>query len=469
MLNAQEQAEYDRLLDENEHFDVDQPDAPARLADLSARIAEFDDRIRVARSSELVAGVRSGRMRVDHGIPDTDSSYIPSALGQRGTALRALDAAVSDNRLAARGAELVETLIDTGPGPQRSWTARYAAATGSRDYETAFAKLLGNPTQGHLTWTQDEADAFRAVEALRSETRAMSTADVSGGFMIPLTLDPAVMLTSDGSTNPLRQLARVVQTTTDSWSGVTSAGVTAEWTAEAAEVADASPSLGQPVIPVYKGDAFVPFSFEVQKDALGFLDELGRLLRDGADQLTAAAYTNGSGTGQPRGVVSALVDADATVPLIDPIATETLAAADIYAVQNALGPRFQPRASWCANLAILNTIRQFETSNGALKFPELAASPPMLLGRPVYENSNMDGGVDAAETADNYILVYGDFAAGMVIVDRIGSTLEIVPHLFGPAGRRPTGQRGALLWFRTGSDVVVPQAFRMLSIPTTSS
>ena len=223
------------------------------------------------------------------------------------------------------------------------------------------------------------------------------------------------------------------------------------------------------MIPVYKGDAFVPFSFEVQNDALGFLDELGRLLRDGADQLTAAAYTNGSGTGQPRGVVSALVDADTTVPLIDPIAAETLAAADIYAVQNALGPRFQPRASWCANLAILNTLRQFETTAGALKFPEMAANPPMLLGRPVYENSNMDGGVDAAETADNYILLYGDFAAGMVIVDRIGSTLEVVPHLFGAAGRRPTGQRGALLWFRTGSDVVVPQAFRLLSIPTSSS
>ena len=49
----------------------------------------------------------------------------------------------------------------------------------------------------------------------------------------------------------------------------------------------------------------------------------------------------------------------------------------------------------------------------------------------------------------------------MVLVDRIGSTLEIVSHLVG-SNRRPTGQRGALLWFRTGSNVVVPQAFRLL-------
>jgi predicted phage gp36 major capsid-like protein len=47
-----------------------------------------------------------------------------------------------------------------------------------------------------------------------------------------------------------------------------------------------------------------------------------------------------------------------------------------------------------------------------------------------------------------------------VIVDRIGTTLELIPNLVG-ATRRPTGQRGALLWFRTGSDSVVDNAFRL--------
>ncbi|OBH14740.1 hypothetical protein A9X04_13835 [Mycobacterium sp. E3247] len=98
-------------------------------------------------------------------------------------------------------------------------------------------------------------------------------------------------------------------------------------------------------------------------------------------------------------------------------------------------------------------------------FPELNATPPMLLGRPMNELSNMDGAINPAATESNYVLLYSDFAAGMVIVDRFPSTLEVVPHLFG-ASKRPTGQRGALLWFRCGSDVVAPQAFRLLSIPT---
>jgi HK97 family phage major capsid protein len=78
----------------------------------------------------------------------------------------------------------------------------------------------------------------------------------------------------------------------------------------------------------------------------------------------------------------------------------------------------------------------------------------------------MDGTINAAASENNYPLLYGDFGQ-FVVVDRLGGTLEIVNHLFG-ANRRPTGQRGALLWFRTGSNVVVPQAFRLLSIPTTA-
>lgn len=285
--------------------------------------------------------------------------------------------------------------------------------------------------------------------------------------MVPFTLDPAVNITSNGSINPLREISRVVQIATDTWNGLTSAGVQSEWTAEAAEVADASPTLAQPSIPVYKGDAFVPFSFEIGMDAANFIPELQRLLLDGYDQLTATAYTTGSGTGQPTGLITKLVASSGTVALVAPAVAETFSAADIYATQNALPARFSARASWNAALATINAARQFESSNGAIKFPELAANPPMLLGRPIYENSNMDGSINASASENNYNLVYGDFNAGFTIVDRIGATLEIVSHLFG-SSRRPNGTRGALLWARTGSDVVVPQAFRLLSIPTTA-
>jgi len=284
--------------------------------------------------------------------------------------------------------------------------------------------------------------------------------------MVPLTLDPAVLLSNDGSTSSLRQIARVETIATDAWHGVSSAGVTAEWRDEFQESSDATPSLDDPEVPVHRGSAFVPYSFEVEQDAVNFIMELQRLLVDAAVQLSDTAYTVGSGNGEPRGFITALAAAAGTVPLIDPTTAETLTAADPYKVQNALAPRFQANARWAANLSIINELRQHETTNGALKFPSLQDNPPMLLGRPMHEQSNMDGAYSASVTADNYVLAYGDFSQ-FLIVDRIGATIERVDHLFG-ASRRPTGERGALLWWRTGSDVLVPNAFRLLNIETAS-
>jgi HK97 family phage major capsid protein len=113
----------------------------------------------------------------------------------------------------------------------------------------------------------------------------------------------------------------------------------------------------------------------------------------------------------------------------------------------------------------MNAYRQFETSNGSLQFPELRENPANLLGKRFYENSNLDSTIDAAATADNFMAICGDIAKAFYIVDRVGSTLEIIPNLVG-ANQRPTGQRGALLWFRSGSEVVNAPAARLLNIPT---
>jgi HK97 family phage major capsid protein len=56
--------------------------------------------------------------------------------------------------------------------------------------------------------------------------------------------------------------------------------------------------------------------------------------------------------------------------------------------------------------------------------------------------------------------VYGDFTRGYVIADRLGSQLDIVPHLFGAGNRYPTGQSGAYaIWWNDGR-VKVANALR---------
>lgn len=381
-------------------------------------------------------------------------------------ARRNIDDASRAGHLPDHAADKATRLLEQGPTGQRSIAARWAAAAGSPAYRSAFAHLLADPERGHLLWNPEEAHAYREAAAVNAELqqRSMSTTGANGGYMIPLSLDPAIMLTSDGSNNPLRQLARVVQTTTNAWQGVTSAGATSEWIAEATEVADGSPTLGSPSIPTFKGDSFVPYSFEVGMDAENFLSELSEVLVDSADNLQATAYTTGNGTTAPQGIVTGLAG---TASEINSGGTEAIIAADAVTLQNALPARFSGNASWLGHIATLNTFAAFETTNGAVRYPSLQDNPPRLLTKRFYECSNMDSSINAAATANNYMLIYGDVRAGFIIVDRIGSTLELIPHLMG-ANRRPTGERGALLWFRTGSEVVVPQALRMLDVPTTA-
>lgn len=424
---------------------------------------QFDDMRKQVERLELQAKVRTGDYHAEgeglnlpgYGGPDRRE---PSA---RDAALRTLDRHVRSGSIAAAGAETVESLLGTGG----SWVARWAVATGDDDYTRAFAKLFSGGPHGHLRWTAAEAEAYRRVEMLRDEQRALGIGGSGNGgdSMVPLSLDPAILLSSAGSTSSILDYCRVETIATDSWHGVSSAGVTAEWRDELEESSDGTPTLTGPSVAVHRGSAFVPYSFEVEQDALGFIAELQRLLLDAALQLNNVAYTVGSGTGEPKGFVTALAAVAGSV--VAPTTAETLAAADVFKVQISLPPRFQANAAWAAALPVLNTLRQFETAGGALKFPGLQEIPPSLLGRPVFEQSPMDSTYDAAATADNYLLAYADFTQ-FLVVNRIGATFERVDHLVG-SNRRPNGTRGGLLWWRTGSDFLVPNAGRLLNVETT--
>jgi hypothetical protein len=118
----------------------------------------------------------------------------------------------------------------------------------------------------------------------------------------------------------------------------------------------------------------------------------------------------------------------------------TLDNTDFFALPQALAPRFQPNASWLMHMASLNRARSIVAGTG-LATPMLddGAHPPRLLGKPAYEASTMDDTVTGGAVAD-YLAVYGDVHQAYAIADRVGTTIELVPHLVG-ANRRATGQR----------------------------
>lgn len=321
--------------------------------------------------------------------------------------------------------------------------ARRILVSGSPVYERAFGKaaLAGN-TNGLTT---EERTAL-----------ALGT-DTNGGYAVPFMLDPSVILTSDGTINPLRRIARVVQIVGKEWQGLTSSGITVSRDSEATEVSDDGPTFAQPTVRTVKVQGFVPFSIEIEQDWATMRSEMTMMLADAKETEEATSFITGDGTGNnPGGVPGSLDYATCQVD-----GGGSFTSADLYAVEEDLAPRWRARASWMANRSIYNRVRQLgSASDGGDLWVRLGQGlPPELIGYPAYEASTMT--TTTAGTNDR-LLVFGDFSQ-FLIVDRVGMSVELVPHLFATGANRPNGQRGLYAFWRNNATVLVDNAFRFLA------
>jgi HK97 family phage major capsid protein len=89
-----------------------------------------------------------------------------------------------------------------------------------------------------------------------------------------------------------------------------------------------------------------------------------------------------------------------------------------------------------------------------------------LYGRPVVESD--DAPSTTTTTVRDNRIVFGDFQ-NYVIVDKPGSfAVEYIPQMFNTANNLPDGRRGWYAYWRTGADVVVDTAFRLLQDKTSA-
>lgn len=323
--------------------------------------------------------------------------------------------------------------------------ARRILTTGSPTYDRAFGKMaLAGSTDG-----------------LNNEERAALAVGVTttGGFAVPFSLDPSVIMTNDSVVNPIRQIARVVQITGKQWQGVTSAGISVARGAEAAEASDNSPTIGQPTVTPTRVQGFVPFSFEVDQDWSQLRGELGAMFDEAKQVEEATAFITGTGVSpQPEGVITGVNAVAGSI--VSGATSVAFGSAEVYQPLDALPPRHTPNAKWLANKKVYNKIRQIDQNGGAALWARIGEGrPDQLLGYPVYEASTMASTI----TATSLVLLHGDFSK-FLIVDRIGMSVELIPHLFGTANNFPTGQRGMYAVWRNSSKVLDANAFRLLRL-----
>lgn len=333
--------------------------------------------------------------------------------------------------------------------------ARHMIAASRPAYRSAFPKLISGR---QYTLTTEEVQAVESV-------RAVTLTDAQGGYLVPTVVDPTIIFTGTHNgmlgANPIRANANVRQIAGDNLTVVSSSGVTVEWVAEGQEGVDGAPTFSTTTLTPYRAQVTVPYSIEAEQDWPGLESTLRMMIAVAKDDSEMNVFTLGSGVGRPLGLITDIIT-NYTGQVQASASADTFAVADLYALRNKIAPRYQGRASWMANQLIYDKVRQFDTAGGANFWTDLnGANPSQLLGQPAYVNPEMDGTYGSGE---NYVMVYGDLSQGYTVVDRIGLTVEPIPHLFGNSNNLPNGMRAIWAYWRTGGRVTNSEAIAVLNV-----
>jgi HK97 family phage major capsid protein len=166
----------------------------------------------------------------------------------------------------------------------------------------------------------------------------------------------------------------------------TSTYSTASLVAEGAAIGASDPAFGQLTLKAYKYGHLIQVSSELLFDAS--IDTAGFLARESGTAIGTAidtAFTTGTGSAQPMGVVTAST-LGKTAAGTGAVTTDELI--DLF---HSVIPQYRANGSWIFNDATLAAIRKLkDTTNQYIWQPGLVAGQPdSLFGRPVFSDPNV--------------------------------------------------------------------------------
>jgi HK97 family phage major capsid protein len=255
--------------------------------------------------------------------------------------------------------------------------------------------------------------------------RDMGTATgAAGGFLVPQGFSgefERFLL----ATSPLRSVARIIRTDGGNvmpYPTVSDTGNLGELLVDNATIATVDPTIAQVSFGAFKyGSRLIPVSFELMNDS-GFDMEsmIGELAGERIGRSQNAAFTTGTGTAQPQGVVTG-----ATAGITTASAT-AIAATEVIRLAHAIDPAYRDAGPSVGYMMHDNIKLQLALLLDTQNRPLFVASwrdgeVDRVYGRPVWANQGM---VSTIATT-NITMLYGDFSkfvirdAGEVRVRRL--------------------------------------------------
>lgn len=275
--------------------------------------------------------------------------------------------------------------------------------------------------------------------------------DEQGGYLAPAEMSTE-FVRDLVEYSPIRSVASVRGITSPSVKyPKRTSGTNAQWEGEAEESEESTATFGQLEVTARKLMTYVDISNELLSDSGGTAESEVRLaLAEDFGKKEGAAFVNGTGAGQPEGL---MVNPD-IAETVNGHATN-LSADALIKLMYAQPAMYRNSGAWMMNGTTLGVIRTLKDGDGRMLWqPSFqAGQPETILGRPVIE------AVDMPDVASGeFPILFGDFSAYR-IVDRLAMSILVNPYLLATKGlTRIHATR------RVGGRVIQPARFRKLKM-----
>ena len=241
------------------------------------------------------------------------------------------------------------------------------------------------------------------------------TTDNQGGFVVPKTLQARVLEMLKAQ-NVMRQISAVMQTASTELIPVEASKAQFAWMDEAAAFSEADLTFNQISIGAHKLGGMIKITDELLQDsAIDIASYITRKMVEAINDAEEVAFITGTGTKQPKGVITASATAVTSDEVID--------------LFYSLDGGYRSNAVWLMSDSFERELRKLKVGNDYLWQPALELGRPnTILGRPVYTSGAMP-----AFAKNNMPCAFGDFSRYQ-IADRGGISVMRLNELFAGNG-----------------------------------
>lgn len=287
-----------------------------------------------------------------------------------------------------------------------------------KDGRITNGKMIMDNTKNNFAASDEyKKHFFAAIKgAFRNESADFLRAgvDSQGGFLLPSSMNDQIVTKLD-EINPVRAVARVIQTESQYQIPITLNQPTAQWLSEGATIDLQGGSFEQVTLGAFKLCAGVKISNELLQDSFYNLEEF--FTEEFAKSFATAeesAFVSGNGVTEPQGFLTGLTAATDTASA-STTAGASLVIDDLINTVYSLQRAYRTGACWLMHDSTIQAIRKIKDSNLQMYWTASTTEgePPQLLGFPVFSSSFMPQYASGANIA-----AFGNFAQGYVIGDR---------------------------------------------------